>query len=428
MNTHSANEATLPLPTGNRAVLTLLKLLAAAGLCTLGYRLRAGLGVTHLGSIVPWGLWVAFYIYFIGLSAGSFLLSTLIFVFRLEKLEPVGRLALVQATVCLFLGMVFIFIDLGHWGRAWHVMAYPQTGSILTWESWLYVIYLGIMLAELWFLMRADFSIWSRQARGLAAAIYRFLAFGFVDPTDPAGKEAQRIEAVRWLRRLGLVGIPVALGVHGGTGALFAVVKARPGWNGPLFPLVFIVSALVSGGGLLMFLRSFIHPDAETDHEVLPFLARITMACLIFDLVLMFLEFLVGLYGGMPDHLAVFRLIAAGPFWYIFWVLQLLVGAAIPLWMLARKAPYNARRLGLAGLLIVAGILGVRMNIVIPPLAVPVFPGYDHAFHSIRMTARYVPNWIEWLSSLGIIAAAALFVHWALPRLPMDEHQTYAGR
>jgi molybdopterin-containing oxidoreductase family membrane subunit len=104
------------------------------------------------------------------------------------------------------------------------------------------------------------------------------------------------------------------------------------------------------------------------------------------------------------------------------------VGAVIPLWMLARKAPYDARRLGLAGLLIVAGILGVRMNIVIPALAVPVFPGYDHAFHSIRMTARYVPNWIEWLSSLGIIAAAALFVHWALARLPMDEHQTYPGR
>ena len=27
---------------------------------------------------VPWGLWVALYIYFLGLSAGSFLLSTLI--------------------------------------------------------------------------------------------------------------------------------------------------------------------------------------------------------------------------------------------------------------------------------------------------------------------------------------------------------------
>jgi molybdopterin-containing oxidoreductase family membrane subunit len=308
------------------------------------------------------------------------------------------------------------------------VLLFPQTGSILTWESYLYVVYLGIMVTELWLLMRADLSLWSRQSQGRMASVYQFLAFGFVDPVDAADKEALRAQSIGWLRRLGLVGIPVALGVHGGTGALFAVVKARPGWNGPLFPLVFIVSALVSGGGLLMFLRSFVHPDPETDHEVLPFLANLTLGFLIFDLALLFLEFLVGLYGGMPDHLAVFRLIAAGPFWYIFWGLQLTVGAVIPIWMLTRKVPFQARRLGLAGILIVVGIFGVRMNIVIPPLAVPVFPGYDQAFHSIRMTARYVPNWIEWLSSLGIIAAAALFVRWGLPRLPMDEHQPYVER
>jgi len=346
MNTHSAHEAALPVPAGNGMVVGLLKALAVVGLATLGYRLWAGLGVTALGSIVPWGLWVAFYIYFIGLSAGSFLLSTLIFVFRVEKLEPVGRLALVQAIVCLFLGMIFIFIDLGHWGRAWHVMLFPQTGSILTWESYLYVVYLGIMLSELWLLMRADLSLWSRQAKGRMAAVYQFLSCGFVDPADPAEKEALRTQSIGRLRRLGLVGIPVALGVHGGTGALFAVVKARPGWNGPLFPLVFIVSALVSGGGLLMFLRSFIHPDNETDHEVLPFLANLTLGFLIFDLALLFLEFLVGLYGGMADHLAVFRLIAAGPFWYIFWGLQLTVGAVIPIWMLTRDVPFQAKRLG----------------------------------------------------------------------------------
>ena len=44
------------------------------------------------------------------------------------------------------------------------------------------------------------------------------------------------------------IGIPVALGVHGGTGAIFAVVKARPAWYSPIVPLVFIISALASGG------------------------------------------------------------------------------------------------------------------------------------------------------------------------------------
>ena len=72
-------------------ILIVLGLVAAAGLAALYFRLDRGLGVTRLGSVVPWGVWVAFYIYFIGLSAGSFLLSTLIFVFKNKTLEPVGR-------------------------------------------------------------------------------------------------------------------------------------------------------------------------------------------------------------------------------------------------------------------------------------------------------------------------------------------------
>ena len=52
------------------------------GLGFLGYRYSAGLLTTNMGSIVSWGLWISFSILFIGLSAGSFLLSTLISVFN----------------------------------------------------------------------------------------------------------------------------------------------------------------------------------------------------------------------------------------------------------------------------------------------------------------------------------------------------------
>jgi len=96
-----------------RWTLPLLAIIAVVGLPALVYRLYAGLVVTNLGSVVPWGVWVAFYIYFIGLSAGSFLLSTVVYVFKYEKLEPVGRIALLQAFFCLLTGMIFIFIDLG---------------------------------------------------------------------------------------------------------------------------------------------------------------------------------------------------------------------------------------------------------------------------------------------------------------------------
>ncbi len=125
-------------PLASNWVRMFLIALTAVGIPALLIRLYAGLNITALGSVVPWGVWVAFYIYFIGLSAGSFLLSSLIFVFKNEELEPVGRLAVVQAFACLITGLVFIFLDLGHWERFWHVMAYPPWGSVLAWEIWFY--------------------------------------------------------------------------------------------------------------------------------------------------------------------------------------------------------------------------------------------------------------------------------------------------
>ena len=49
----------------------------AVGVLALFERFGYGIGVANFTSISPWGMWMSIYIYFIGLSAGSFLLSSL---------------------------------------------------------------------------------------------------------------------------------------------------------------------------------------------------------------------------------------------------------------------------------------------------------------------------------------------------------------
>jgi Ni/Fe-hydrogenase subunit HybB-like protein len=409
--------------------LMVLAVVAVVGLPALLSRFQHGLGVTRLGSVVPWGVWVAFYIYFIGLSAGSFLLSTLVYVFKYEKLERVGRVALLQALFCLLTGMVFILIDLGHWQRFYHALIYPQFNSVLAWEIWFYVGYAVLLLGELWLVMRSDLSQWACEARDWRTRAYRLVSLGFRCPTTDVDRAAADRVTRRWLTVLGIIGIPLALGVHGGTGAIFAVVKARPAWYSPIFPLVFIISALASGGGLLLFLRALVVPEPDRDRDVLPILARLTGGFLVADLVLLGLEFLTGLYGGIPDHVDVYRLITAGPFWYIFWILQLGLGAALPLaLMFARASHAGPVRLGLAGLLVFVGIFGVRLNIVIPALAVPVLRGYEEAFDSPRMASLYVPNAVEWMSSFAIVAIATLVAYAAMRFLPITERQPLPAR
>ena len=96
----------------------------------------------------PWGLWVAFYIYFIGLSAGSFLLSTLVFVFSNKRLEPIGRLAVLQAFVSLLTGLASISSTSATWERFWHVIVYPQWNSVLAWEIWFYNFYIVLLVGR----------------------------------------------------------------------------------------------------------------------------------------------------------------------------------------------------------------------------------------------------------------------------------------
>ena len=54
--------------------------------------LMYGKNATALGSYVTWGLWVAVYLFFLGLTAGAFLITILTYVFRVKIFAPVGPL------------------------------------------------------------------------------------------------------------------------------------------------------------------------------------------------------------------------------------------------------------------------------------------------------------------------------------------------
>ncbi|MHB1475677.1 MAG: NrfD/PsrC family molybdoenzyme membrane anchor subunit, partial [Dermatophilaceae bacterium] len=246
-----------------------LSVLLAVGLVALVIWLLRGNAVTNLTSTVPWGAWVAFYLFFLGLSAGSFLLSTLVYVFGMHRFERIGRSALLSAIISMGVGLAFIGVDLGRVERAGFVMRYFHWSSPLSWEVRFYLVYMTLLITELVIAIRLH--------RGLV-------------------KSSER--ANRWLRILGTIGIPLAIfGVHGGTGTIFAVVKARGMWSGGLFPVIFVVSAMVSGTALLAVIyylqrRSI---GRRPDADLLNGLGTVLTTVLLIDMGLMFYEFIVPL-------------------------------------------------------------------------------------------------------------------------------------
>ena len=360
--------------------------LFGVGLVGVWQRLTQGHLLAAYGSYVPWGLWVAAYIYFVGLSAGAFLLSSLVYVFRVKQLEKIGRLSLVIAVITLFMAVLSIWFDIGHMERFWYVFARPNFHSMMAWMIWMYTAYFVLLLTEL------------------------FLAFR--PPT--AARDRQ-------LKLLGSFGVPLAIAFHGGVGALFAVVGARVSWHSSLFPILFLSGALTSGGALLLAVVAGGLPQREERHRALvKLLARITLGLLLFDLLLEWAEISVPLWGGMAEHTAGLKLMLFGPFWWVFWITHVLLGSAIPVWLLVRW-PGDPRRAGLAGALAAFFFMSVRLNIVIPALAVPILPAIEGAIGHPRLVTFYVPSLHEWMVLAFIVALGTLLFSVARAKLDLFE-------
>lgn len=385
----------------------ILFLATAVGIVAMGQSFADGLILSNMTQHVPWGLWIVLYIYFIGVSVGSFLLSTLIYVFGIKKLEPVGRIALFQALLCMLIGLFLIFMDLGHPERFFHVFTSLNPTSVLSWESILYTVYCTLILLSLYYAMRIDFIKLSQKSVRLQW-LYKIFTLGSRNITAVSADNDRR-----WLKVLGMIGMPVAIGVHGGTGAIFAVAKARPLWFSGLFPIVFLVSAVASGCALLTFLTIvFLRRSAEEKMVLVRSLAHITLGFLCLDILLLISEMLVSLYGGIPREVSGWRMTYSGYFGGVFfWLLQLGIGGLVPIILIAHpKTSRSISALGLASLLVLVGILGVRINIVIPPLLNPVFELLPEAYHHVRYARGYMPSLHEWLVGLGSVT----FIIWGL--------------
>ncbi len=409
--------------TWNRIFWALAIVAFVLGLYGLYGRVAFGHARANYGSYVPWGLWVAGYIYMVGLSAGAFLFSTLVYVFNIrrlggvgtvagpavglptgaafgrERLEQVGKLALFTALVTLFGAMISIWLDLGHPERAWKLLLQTNFRSIMGWMLWFYTAYFILLLIELWLALRADL-----VARSDHSALARWLTFGRRDVSE-AALAADR----RKLRILGSIGVPLAIAFHGSVGAIFGVVSARPYWHSGLTPILFLGGALLSGGALLTFIAALWGPEpgSPSHRDLMRFLGQIVLGLLALDVLLEWGEISIGLWNTSPTESASLQLVLFGSYWWVFWLVHMGGGVIIPalLLILGRGKTWA---IATASALIAVTFLAVRLNIVIPGLAVAELPGLEQAFTGPGLTTSYFPSLNEWLVFVWAVSLSAL--------------------
>jgi Ni/Fe-hydrogenase subunit HybB-like protein len=393
-------------------------------------RLTQGLEPVAFGSYVPWGLWVAFYLFFLGLSAGAFLITILTYVVGMKRFESIGPLSAFTVLVALLLEVQFILYDLGTMHRAlYQFFLTPSFTSLLTWMFVLFNAMFIIYLFKTYFLIRGSI-IHRAGNEGSNASFYRLLALGRTEYD-----ESMRLADKKRVHRLAWISLPVGLFFYGINGAFFAVVMNRPIWNNAFTPLLFILAALLSGGALITFLiHVFFSPKKPAVAEAVAKtptpacesgimcmdLGRIVLFLLFVFLLLEGMQFFIGYQTARLDIVTALDHMVTGSQAWTFWVAHLLVGSLIPIILLIRWG-HNPSAVAWACFLIVITFPAVRYNFIVPDLAVYKLEGLGAAFAHERLTTDYAPNLNEWMVSIWVMGTGLLAFVLGTRYLPIFE-------
>ncbi len=317
---------------------------------------------------IHWSILIVVYPYITGLVAGAFILASLENVFNVEEVRPTYRLALLTALSFMVVAPLPLLMHLGHPERFYEILLAPNLTSAMAMFGFVYGWYLmGVLLLEVWFEFRQDLIILARRAPVPMRWVYRAASLFSNDVS-----QAARAFDDKAIRVITIVGIPSAFLLHGYVGFIFGSVKANPWWSSVLIPIVFLMSAIVSGIALVIFLYMILAAlrKEPVDMRCLDTMTSYLFYAVIVDFTLEALDFTHRLYESEESVRILGTLIRQKLFMSLI-VLQVLIGMLVPLAILIvakwRKLGDDGRRLlyFTAVILIQMGIFSTRWNIVI---------------------------------------------------------------
>jgi len=236
---------------------------------------------------VHWTVMIVLYPYITGLVAGAFIVASLYHLFGRHELKPVARFALVASFVFLLFAPLPLLNHLGIPERAFNIMIIPNPSSAMAGFGFIYTLYLIIVGIEVWFSLREDLVARARSTTGLNQLIFKALCLFDLTVDEKTHKVDHRVVSF-----FAAVGIPGACFLHGYVGFLFGAIKANPWWSTPLMFIIFLLSAIVSGISVLIFLYFFISRlrKVEVDPACVKTLANFLWGFMILDVALELLQ------------------------------------------------------------------------------------------------------------------------------------------
>lgn len=357
-----------------------LLLLLLGGVYSTYLMYEHGIYISGMTNRIPWGLQIILAVYYIGLSAGSLVMSSLYGVFGKLEYKPFARMAAYLAMLLLIGALLSIFTDQGRIDRVLiQPFAHLNPLSMFSINPFLYISYVLICMVYLYAMLN----------------------------------EKQRLTKV-----VALVVVLWAIGLHSGTGAIFGFVP-RELYSSPLAPPSFVAAALSSGTALmiLVVLALFKITKRPLDKRLIQWVGHLLAVFIVVALYFIFIENAYRFYKYESREAADYFLFG-GFHSVLFWVGLIGIGSVIPAIILFRKKTGKSIPwIAFSAALVVIGVIFERYLIVIPGLTFSpdLLPGWEITQSPIHEgIVTYSISFWEVLQALGVLGFIGLMFMWGL--------------
>lgn len=376
------------------------------GLYALYLQINEGHIVTGMRDNVVWGLYIANFIFFIGISYAGAVISGILHLLNVGWRKPIIRIAEFITLIATIIGPVYILLCVGRLDRLHHLIVYPRLQSPITWDVLAIGTYLIGSIVFLYLALIKDFAIY-RDAKNLKIAnwikkLYRVLSLGYQNTPS------QRRQLAISMNLMAIIIIPLAVIVHSVLSWIFGMTL-RPGWHSTIFGPYFVLAAIYSGTGVLIVAMWVYRKIQKLDKYILDkhfiYLGYIMMALAAGYGYFTFSEYLTSWYGsekweGEVLH-KLFSLSEYG-WWFLY---ANIVGILLPILVVAIPATRKPKWITLAAFLMVSALWVKRYLIIVPTLESPLLPIQD-----IRPEyVFYSATWVEWALTISGVATFLLF-------------------
>ncbi len=329
------------------------------------FRFTYGLGVTTaLTDTTPWGMWIGFDVLAgVALAAGGFVVAAAVYIFGRDRYHVLIRPAILTAFLG-YLAVIFgLLVDLGRPWNLWRPIFFHNVHSPLFEVAMCVMLYTTVLALEF-----------------APVVLERF---------------AKAAAAVRFLRKatlpLVITGIALSTLHQSSLGTLFLLTEARmhPLWYSPILPLLFLVSAIGLGLGMVTLesvISSWLY-RRQTEWSQLAGLTKAAAVVLGVYLVLRLGDLVIR--GTITDAFS------GSGFAVLFWI-EISLSAVVPILLFTLPKFRGARwAIGWGALLTVSGFILHRADV----------GGISH----IAITGeKYLPALSEIMISLGVVSGLGL--------------------